>query len=644
MHIVMLTIGALAFFWLLLERAWVLIPGPLGWLFQIANIAGETGQKKLGLARWQADALVLLAASLAWWLGGVPGYWIAMTLAVVVSSELVMQNLERRLLVDTYTIMDKAGLGEGSKEKLHGLAQGMPSPTAYPDLVLNLRGPFVERRPRYQLGSLVRGQTFSLVLQVGNHTNIPCATEIAVMLRLPAGLRLIGDNFVRLAPLGVAGVHSWNVEFSVEDCVGAGQIRFSVAWGDQERWLDVAFADCVDRPQTSTLKAALVRYPGASRSAFAWRGDMDLYDTATAQSIEGLEVTLGLGARYRVAQTMYLSTHLSLDEGASQAWTEHYGVSRGVDQIGRFRDWLGGQVKLSHRASYPSRQDRPFVMELGNHGHLHFGTDMAAAAENKWQPRSRMGAGVYPWESEDHSSFAEQRDNAIECRRQIENAWGFTVKSWAMPDRTRDEHTPRAMEAAGCEVLSDSDVRTLDNVLFQPPPHVLPGTRAVELTKRYPGDPQSIQHVGMNLFWFHRAHRLGIPVIFMCHQHMRQFDGHATTRMTEYLLRYVLTRFNGDLHINTVYGIGKYWLEVLNPDTRRVHVRIEGDEIVVDNQSDADFFDLTVDLEGANGLRFCRLVDAPAGKVVRLALWTDTTATRPPHKQAGVVEAPEGSA
>ncbi len=84
-----------------------------------------------------------------------------------------------------------------------------------------------------------------------------------------------------------------------------------------------------------------------------------------------------------------------------------------------------------------------------------------------------MGAGNYPWLGEDRSSLAEQRDNAIEARRWCEKAFDYTPKSWAMPDRTRDEHTPAAMEAAGCEVLSDSDIRTVHNVLLQPPPHFL---------------------------------------------------------------------------------------------------------------------------------------------------------------------------
>jgi hypothetical protein len=184
-----------------------------------------------------------------------------------------------------------------------------------------------------------------------------------------------------------------------------------------------------------------------------------------------------------------------------------------------------------------------------------------------------------------------------------------------MPDRTNDRFTAAAMEAAGCEVLSDSDARPRHNVLLQPPPHHPPGTEAVELTKRYPGDPQHIHHVAMNLFWIHRAHRRRIPVVFMCHQHLRQFDGYGCARFTEHILRRVLHDFNGDLHVNTVYGIGKHWREVLSPETRRVTVTVEeGRRVRVHNGSDVDLTDVPLEIELAGGRRFTVLVNVGSGQ------------------------------
>ncbi len=82
------------------------------------------------------------------------------------------------------------------------------------------------------------------------------------------------------------------------------------------------------------------RYPGGRRSAFVWRGDMDLYDLRTFQSIAGLETTLGLSARYAFPQTMCLSTRLSFDEAAAREWAEPRGAETGAAEIPRFVQWL----------------------------------------------------------------------------------------------------------------------------------------------------------------------------------------------------------------------------------------------------------------------------------------------------------------
>jgi hypothetical protein len=340
---------------------------------------------------------------------------------------------------------------------------------------------------------------------------------------------------------------------------------------------------------------------------------MDLYDESTLQSIEGLEATFGLAARYRMPQTMYLSTRLALDPQAASAWASHYGVDRGAGRIPEFVAWMRENVDLRHVCAYPSSPAKRFLIELGNHGHLHFGTDTAGAPENGWVPRSRMGAGAYPWLGADRSSFGEQRDNALEARRWMEEQFGFAPRSWAMPDRTNDRHTAAAMEAAGCEVLSGSDITAKHNVLLQPPPHHPNGSRAVELTIRHPGDPYDMAHADMFAFWLHRGWRLARPVIFMCHQHMRQFSGHACSRLTESVLRRVLADFNGDFHVNTVFGVGEYWREVLSTETGRVRVSLAGSHVTVANGSDSDVTDLPVDVECESGAKFTLLVAVRGG-------------------------------
>jgi hypothetical protein len=502
-----------------------LIGGRLGWINYLANTFSEFFVKKI---RWSRTAveicLAIFGLAVLYFVGAGFGL-VVLVLAGLLGLELYVSKVERRLLATSFTPLDPIGLRRATPETTRGLANGYPTPSTHPELTINLVGPFTVRMPRYELGALVVGRRFELRLIVGNHTIVPTQTGIRVRVESPAALKC-EQNFGELLPRLASGeVHELKQTWTVQSAAAAGKIRFTVEWGHFQRELEIYFSGVGTAAAIS--HAAITRYPGACRSAFAWRGDMDLYDESTLQSIEGLEVTLGLAVRYRMPQTMYLSSRLSLDETAARQWGEHYGANRGASRIPEFIRWMQVNVELRHECGYPFTAGKRFLLELGNHGHLHFGTDTAGAAENGWKPKARMGAGVYPWLGSDRSSFGEQRDNALETRRLFEKYFGYTPKSWAMPNRTNDRFTAAAMEAAGCEVLSDSNVRTQHNVLLQPPPHHPDNTTAVELTKRYPGDPQHIYHVAMNLFWIHRAHRKGIPVVFMCHQHLRQFDGYG---------------------------------------------------------------------------------------------------------------------
>ncbi len=596
-----------------------LYPGRLGWINYLANVFSEFFVKKVRWSRMAVEICLAIAGLLALHLAGASFVTTFLVAAVLLGLELYVSKVEHHLLTTSYTPIDPIGLKNATPETTRGLANGYPTPSTHPELTINFVGPFVARMPHYNLGSLIVGRRFELRLVIGNHTIVPTQTGIRVRIESPAAFvceKHFGQMVGRLAS---GQVHELKQIWTVRNAAPAGEIRFVIEWGHFRRELEIRFDAGESAKDAGIATAAITRYPGGCRSAFAWRGDMDLYDESTLQSIEGLEVTLGLAARYRMPQTMYLSTRLALDEAAAKQWGEHYNADRGAGRIPEFIEWMRANVELRHECTYPFTATKRFAIELGNHGHLHFGTDTAGAAENGWKAKARMGSGVYPWLGEDRSSFGEQRDNAMQARRLCEKLFGYTPKSWAMPNRTNDRFTAAAMEAAGCEVLSDSNVRTKHNVLLQPPPHHPHDTSAVELTKRYPGDPQHIYHVAMNLFWIHRAHRKGIPVVFMCHQHLRQFAGYACARFTEYTLRHALHNFHGDLHINTVFGIGKYWREVLSPKTRRVHVAVEGKTVRVRNQSDFNLTDMPLDIELADGRRFTVLVNVTAGEEISVS-------------------------
>jgi hypothetical protein len=595
-----------------------LIRGRLGWINYLANVFSEFFVKKVGWSRGTVEAVLALTGLFLLRLAGLNWTGVLLVALLLAGLELYIRITEVHLLTASYTPIDRVGLRRATPETTRGLAAGYPTPSTHPELTINLVGPFIERLPRYQLGTLAVGRRFEIKLVIGNHTMVPTQTGIRVRVKAPSALACQRD-FEPLVPRLRSGeVHELPLTWTVSGESPADRIRIEIEWGDRQDSKEVHFARCVAPAKLQISEARISRYPGGCRSALAWRGDMDLYDESTLQSIEGLEVTLGLAARYRMPQTLYLSTRLSLDAAEARQWADHYGCDRGAERIPAFIEWLRNNVEFRHTCAYPFKSAKRYLIELGNHGHLHFGTDTAAAAGNNWKAKAKMGEGVYPWLTADRSSLGEQRDNALEARRWCERQFGFTPKSWAMPDRTNDQYTAMAMEAAGCEVLSDSNVRTKHNVLFQPPPHHPPGTRAVELTKRYPGDPQHLYHVSMNLFWIHRAHRKSIPVVFMCHQHLRQFDGYACARFTEYTLRYALTRFHGDLYVNTVYGLGKYWREVLSPLTRRVTLRVEGRQLRLENHSDADLADVPIDVRCGSGTQHTILVSLPAGSQIGL--------------------------
>ena len=577
-----------------LARLFCLARWRAGWAMYLANVFWEVFPKKLGLSRFWLEAasaalgLVLLA------MGGCPRSMVVVLGLALMALEYANRRWERRLL--TGPVPDR--------------------------IFLTVEAPFVRRRPRYNLGLLWTGIPFDVELWVGN----PGPTTRQVQLHLDAPEDWLAESCGKYAQLTIAPASVAKVTWTLCPApAGPGILEITAtADGQEKHHIQMGYDGCRSAAESRPIRAAISRYPGGRRSAFAWRGDMDLYDVLTRQSIEGLTVTLGLAARYSFPQTMCLSTRLSFDEQEARAWAAHEGREHGAGEIPAFISWLREKVDLRHACTYPARGNgKPYVMELGNHGHLHYDTATSAAAENGWKSHARMGAGRYPWMTADRSSFGEQRDNILEATRWCQRLLGFVPRSWAKPGRCNAADTARAAAAAGCEVLSGSDIRARDNVIYQPPPHHPGGTTAVELTSRYPPDPQHIHHFAMLRFWLHRAWRLGRPLVFMCHQHMRQWEGLACARFTEHVLRCVLADFQGDLYIDTLYGVGKYWREILSPATRRVRVALTDQRLRIENQSDMDFMKIPVDVERENGARSTVLVSVRSGETAEVDLHRD---------------------
>ncbi len=572
-----------------LPRLLLLAPFRIGWAMYLANVAWEFLPKKLGVGRFRLEAVAGAAGLALLAFGGAPGSATVLVGGILLVLEIANHRWEKRLV--------------------QGAVPG--------GAILTLEAPFVTRRPRYSLGVRWTGVPFDLELIAVN----PGAEPATLPVRLGAPAEWLGgaaaQQTLQLDSAGGVGRATWSLQPQTRQ--GGGVLEIAVAENGRTRRFRIAHDGCLSPADARPVRAAISRYPGGRRSAFVWRGDMDLYDLRTFQSIAGLETTLGLSARYAFPQTMCLSTRLSFDEAAAREWAEHMEAETGAAEIPRFIQWLRDKVDLRHAAVFPARGvGKPFLLELGNHGHLHYDTAAAAAPENGWKSHAKMGAGRYPWMGDDASSFGEQRDNILEAARWFRKLLAYVPRAWAKPGRCNDADTARAAAAAGCEVLSGSDIRARDNVLYQPPPHHPGGTDAVELTSRYPPDPQHVHHFAMLRFWLHRSGRLGLPMVFMCHQHMRQWEGPACRRFAEHLLRAALADCQGEFAIDTLFGVGKYWREVLSPKTRRVAVALDGARLRIENRSDADFARVPVDLELANGGRTTVLVAVRGGQTVDL--------------------------
>ena len=587
----LLAIGGALAVAIALPRLLFIAPFRIGWAMYLANVGWELLPKKLGVGRFRLEAVAGAAGLALLALGGAPWGALALVGGLLLALEIGNHRWEKRLV------------------------QG-PVPDG---AILTLEAPFTARRPRYSLGARWIGVPFDMELVAVN----PGPATATLRVRLEAPAEWLGgaamEQALQLDPAGGVGRVKWLLRPRTRQ--GGGTLEIVVEENGRARRIRIEHDGCRPAAEARPVRAAISRYPGGRRSAFVWRGDMDLYDRRTFQSIAGLETTLGLSARYAFPQTMCLSTRLSLDEAAAREWAEHTGAETGAAEIPRFVQWLRDQVDLRHVAAFPAKgEGKPYLLELGNHGHLHYDTAAAAAPENSWKSHAKMGAGRYPWMGADASSFGEQRDNILEAARWFLKLLGYVPRSWAKPGRCNDADTARAAAAAGCEVLSGSDIRARDNVLFQPPPHHPGGTDAVELTSRYPPDPQHVHHFAMLRFWLHRSCRLGRPMVFMCHQHMRQWEGPACGRFTEHLLRSALADFHGEFAIDTLFGVGKYWREVLSPRTRRVAVALDGARLRIENRSDVDFTQVPVDLELADGGRTMVLVSVRAGQTVELKL------------------------
>lgn len=592
-----------------LSKCYFLAPCRVGWLMLLANVVYETLEIKLRLRRVWMDYLLLGLATLG---GGLLwGGWAAAAVALALGA--VWAGALR---------VDLRWRSDPPARQCAALKGRVPLPV--PRLIVHLRGPVLRRGRRvYQAGDVPEGWTQPYELTVLNpgtvRPQLPLHIEISTA-STHVSAKMDGPTETRCPDPGQIAVQAFTVR--AERAGRGGDVRLRISHGDWtwERTLRIASVPAGGALRVRT--AAIRRWKYGARAGFVWRGDNDLYDPSTFQSAEGLRIALGLAARFRMPTTVMLSSRLSLFPEAHATFCEKFGWNRHSEEIPAFIRFLREEVDTAVEQEFPVRTDRPLAAEIGNHGHLHWGTHAAADPANGWTMHARTGQGNYPWlKAYPCDSFTEQRDNIAACTAAIEEKLGIHTACYTPPSDMFDADTARAVEAAGIEVGNETDATKWQKLLTFPAEHHPAGcARLVELTRMLPRDPVRAAQIAMLKFWLGFARRKGRALVFLAHHHLMLYQTHACYGLTAELLRHVLADTEGDVYPATLTAMGRYWRDVLSERTRTIELRAAAGAVEVRNTGDRALTGLPLEIEFQGGRRCMRLVDVPPHASVSVEL------------------------
>ncbi len=586
----------------LLSKCFFLAPFRIGWLMMFANVIYETFFKKCHWRRWTVDCAGLIFLTICW--SALAGPWIGLAVGLLMAGAwTITLRIDQTWRNGKFAHQDKRYL------------RRVPIPV--PRLIFSIQGPVLDRGSIHDLGDWPLNWQDRFELLILNASPI--------VHQFPLNIKFLQSN---------AKVQTTPSQTGKITCPAPGQfikIPFTIQTTEitespsivsvqidnaDETWTKQLKIRSVFNAGTNKIKNAVIeKWKGGARAGFAWRGDQDLYDPATYQSEEGLRHALGLSMRFRLPSTLYISGSLSLNQDDHKAFCSHFGWDRRSEEIPEFIRFLREKVTIKSEMDFPMECEREFAMELGNHMYVHLGTHTGAAAGNNWKSHAWIGDGKYPWQSEgEANSFTEQRDNAIANNKIINEKIGVNPTSWGVPGRTFDEYTARALEAAGIEFGTDTDASGFINVFKLPAPHHPKGCKKlVEITKKYPGDPDNAYKVAMLKYWARAARRHGRVFLFMAHHHLLAYEGCAGTNMANELFYYLLGESYGDFYTATVTSLGKYWQAVMSPKNKCIKVEIKTTMVEVENAGSECLEKLPLEIEWENGRRMMTLVNVEDG-------------------------------
>lgn len=602
-------LGALALIGFLLDKCYFLAPTRLGWLFYYPSVVYETVEKRLGAVRPAQDVTYLIIGIAALWLGwgaGIAG--VAAVLAGLAWAWALHTDMRWRADVPAYQ---------------HSELPRVPFPV--PRLVVQLRGPVLERKKSgYRLGTWPTGLRQKFSLFVLNPT--PVHPQVGMEVRIETGDESVivhadlADRNSAPSPGGLVEI-PFELEAATES-TGPLDVTVCVAHADFH-WKRILRLDCITAADSVSIKSArITRWKYGTSAAFCWRGDHDLQDPATFQSAEGLRKALGLAKRYHFPTTVMLSARLSLVEDEHRAFCEHFGWDRKSEDIPRFIEFWKREVDTRLEQEFPTTNERPFSAEIGNHQYLHYKTHAAADAGNDWKSHACPGDGRYDWMSQyPCTSFEEQRDNMLKCSEVMEETVGMRPSSFTIPSDYWDNHTARAVEAAGLEVSNDTDTSKLRKLLAFPPQHHPEACDSlVEITRVLPKDPANAAHIAQLKFWLGLARRTGRAMTFLAHHHLVMYQGNACFNLTGELLRHTLADTEGEVWCGTLTSIGRYWRDVLSETNRCIRVETEDGTVRLRNDGNCDLDGVPLEIELEDGSQLLKLVSIPPGQTIQFSL------------------------
>ncbi len=304
-------------------RALFLAPTRLGWATLYANTVSDYAIKRMPIARGVFETTLFISGLALLAIAGRPTMMIgAALLVLVLLLDLANRRHEAHVLSTAYIFTDSRRRSVVGAHQIGSL----PRPSPHPHLVVNLRGPFHRRHPRYELGTLPVGRPVTVRVLVANHSIVPCQVAPVLEAAGPPAIRLELEG-ADVPLLAIGGVHECTIRIIAERPVSGASFRIILKHAALTTEVSV-FVRAATEKTAPIRRASISRYPGAARAAFVWRGDIDHYDTSTFQSIAGIEAALELGRRYRFPQTLYLSSRLCLVPTEAESFYGHFGVER----------------------------------------------------------------------------------------------------------------------------------------------------------------------------------------------------------------------------------------------------------------------------------------------------------------------------